>query len=314
MRRGVAALGFCSWDRFIVTERYPGPGEYEIVREQLEQAGGTTGNTCAALARLGVPVMLTSRVGDDADGRALIASLRDEGCNVEHVLARSGERSDSGVIIVAGPPGNRDRTIYWIPGAKPTSGDEMPVDEMLEHEWVLIDVDDARLRNFFLDLPAHRSPRTKLAGTMTFLLEEPPTNAWQHVLRHDAVVGNIRELQYVTQESSVDAAIARAQADLRFSACRALYVSQGSAGAMAITASGVESVPAFPVDVIDTTGAGDAFAAGCISALLDRCSDIEILRRGTAVGSLACRALGARTALPTPEELSAMLAVDVARP
>jgi sugar/nucleoside kinase (ribokinase family) len=314
MRRGVAALGFCSWDRFIVTERYPGPGEYEIVREQLEQAGGTTGNTCAALARLGVPAMLASRVGDDTEGVALIASLRDEGCNVEHIRSRSGERSDSSVIVVSGPAGNRDRTIYWIPGAKPTSGDELPVDEMLEHEWVLIDVDDARLRSFFLDLPAHRSPRTKLVGTMTFLLEASPDDAWQHLLRHDAVVGNTRELLFVTQQASLDAAIARVQAELRFSACRALYVSQGAAGAMAITARGVETIPAFQVDVIDTTGAGDAFAAGCIWALLDRCNDTEVLRRGTAVGSLACRGLGARTALPTFEEVDGLLAVGASPP
>jgi sugar/nucleoside kinase (ribokinase family) len=312
MLRGVAALGFCSWDRFVVTDRYPGPGDYEIVREELEQAGGTTGNVCAALARIGVPVMLASRVGDDPEGEALVASLSDEGCNVEHIRTRAGQRSDSSIIVVAGPAGQRDRTIYWRPGAKPISGDELPVDEMLAHEWVLIDVDDARLRSFFLDLPAHRSPRTKLVGTMTFLLEESAAEAWQHVLRHDAVVGNVRELLYVTGESTLSAAIARAQRDLRFSACRALYVSQGAAGAMAITSNDVTTAPAFSVDVVDTTGAGDAFAAGCIWGLLDRCTDAEILRRGTALGSLACRSLGARTALPDRDQVDALIADEAA--
>src|SRR5688500_13004317 len=49
MRHGVAAVGLCSWDRFLVCDRYPGPGEFAVVDRRLKQAGGTTANTCAAL-------------------------------------------------------------------------------------------------------------------------------------------------------------------------------------------------------------------------------------------------------------------------
>lgn len=312
MRRGVAALGLCSWDQFVVTDTYPGPGEYAIVRGQYEQSGGTTGNVCAALARLGVPVTLVSAVGDDAQGAALVDDLRHDGCNVDHVIIRAGEPSDTGIIIVSGPENHRDRTIFWIQGAKPLHGDHLPVDLILDHQWVLLDIDDPRLRNFFLDLPAHQSPRTKLFGTMTYLVEMDPREGWRHALRHDVVAGNARELLRLTCEPSLDAAFAKAQRDLVANACARLFVSNGADGAYVVRPDAVEHLPAFPVDVVDTTGAGDAFAAGCLWGLLDRCSDAEILRRGNALGALACRSLGARSSLPSLAEAMAFLAADEA--
>jgi ribokinase len=312
MRHGVAAIGLCSWDRFVVTDHYPGPGEYAIVRQQLEQAGGTTGNTCHALARLGIDVLLASVVGDDTEGAALVASLTEAGCDTSAIAVRAGARSDSGVIVVSGAPGQRDRTIYWIQGVKPLMGDALPIDLMLEHEWVLVDIDDPRLRAFFLDLPAHRSPRTKLFGTMTYLVEMPGDSGWQHALRFDAMTGNQRELLALLGTSSLDEAIERVQHDLVANACQVVYLSRGAEGAIAIRESSVETAPAIAVDVVDTTGAGDAFAAGCLWGLLDRVSDAEILRRANALGGLACRALGARAALPTRTEVEAALqAVEV---
>jgi ribokinase len=307
MRHGVAAIGLCSWDRFVVTDNYPGPGEYAIVRQQLEQAGGTTGNTCHALARVGIDVMLASAVGDDPEGTALIDSLRNAGCDTSSIAVRSGTNSDTGIIVVSGPPSQRDRTIYWIQGVKPQMGDPLPVDQMLEHEWVHVDIDDPRLRSFFLDLPAHRSPRTKLFGTMTYLVEMCPAAGWQHALRFDAVTGNERELRALLGVESLAEAIERVQHDLVASACQVVFLSRGPNGAVAIRESSVELAPAISVEVIDTTGAGDAFAAGCLWGLLDRLDDTEILRRANALGGLACRALGARAGLPTRAEVDAIL-------
>lgn len=312
MRHGVAAIGLCSWDRFIVTDHYPGPGEYAIVRHELEQAGGTTGNTCHALAQLGVEVMLASVVGDDQQGIALVDSLRTAGCDTSELVIRTGATSDTGIIIVSGPPGQRDRTIYWIQGVKPLMGDVLPIDRMLEHKWVLVDVDDPRLRSFFLDLPAHRSPRTKLFGTMTYLVEMPGETGWQHALRFDSMAGNERELRALLGVASIDDAIARAQRDLVTSPCQVVFLSRGPNGAIAIRPDRIEAAPAIQVDVIDTTGAGDAFAAGCLWGLLDRADDAEILRRANTLGGLACRALGARAALPARSEADAILATHEA--
>lgn len=302
MHHGISAIGICSWDQLLVTDVYPGPGEHAIVREQVEQAGGTTGNTCAALGRLGVPVLLASFVGDDDRGSRIVASLREAGCETRHVRHKPGEPTDGAYIIVSGSGQQTDRTIYWIQGAKPTMGDPLPVEELLEYRWVLVDVDDPRLRSFWLDLPAHQSPRTRLIGTLTFLVDMESEAGWEQALRHDIMIGNQRELCYLSQTSSLEQAMDKLQRELRFNACTAAFISRGPDGAVAIRPDGVVTVPAFEIDVVDTTGAGDAFAAGCTWGILDGCDDRGILRRGNAVGGLACRKLGARAALPDSDE------------
>jgi sugar/nucleoside kinase (ribokinase family) len=253
--------------------------------------------------------MLASYVGDDDEGRALIESLRAAGCDVRHVRPRPGAYSDSGVIVVSGQPPQRDRTIFWVQGTKPIMGDHLPIDELLAREWLLIDVDDPRLRAFMLDLPSHRSPRTLLLGTMTYLVEMAQDDGWQHALRHDAMFGNERELRLLTEAASFDEALARAQHDMIGQACRVMYISRGASGSVAIRTNSVTAAAAYPVDVVDTTGAGDAFAAGCIWGLVDRATDDEVLRRGNAVGGLACRALGARAGLPTRAEALDLIAM-----
>lgn len=307
MKHGVAALGLCSWDRFVVTDTYPGPGEYAIVRHQFEQAGGTTANTCAALAKLGVEVTIVSRVGEDTVGERLIASLTNAGCDARYVEHVPGSNSDSGIIVISGEIGRRDRTIFWIQGVKPAAGMTFPVDDMLAHEWLMLDVDDSRLRKFFLDLPAHRSPRTKLFGTMTYLVEMSPAEGWSHAMRHDVVVGNVRELLALTQSKDLESAIHKAQHDIRQNACRELYISDAERGAYAITRGGVSTSHAFEIEATDTTGAGDAFAAGVLWGLLDHCDPETILLRANALGGLACRALGARAGLPTRDEVTALM-------
>ena len=308
MIHGVAAIGLSSWDRFIVTDTYPGPGQYAIVREQLEQAGGTTGNTVAALARVGVEVRFVSAVGTDPEGDALIASLDAVGADSSWVYRQPQHPSDNGLIVVSGLPGQRDRTIYWVQGARPQMGDQLPIDEMLLHEWVHIDVDDPRLRNFLLALPAHRSPRTRLVGTLTYLVDQDAQIGWNHALRLDVAIGNVQELQTLTGTTSLDAAIAVAQAALPASACRVLYISRGPLGGIAIRPDRVVMCPALDIAVVDTTGAGDAFAAGCIWGLLEREDDPAVLRRAVALGSLVCRELGARAAQPDREEAESALA------
>lgn len=302
MRRGVAAIGLCSWDRFLVLDRYAEPGGYATVQQQFEQAGGTTANTCAALAKLDVEVSFASAVGDDPEGELLIESLVEVGCDPVFVVRTPNTPTDSSYILLQGDASTRDRTILWIKGANPRMGDKLPMEHLLDHRWLLVDVTDDRLREFILELPAHLSPRTQLIGVMTFLTDTGRATAWNHLLRHDIMFGNRAELLHLTGEPDLESAIARAQQDMPGQACRVIYVTLGAEGAVAIRPSEVTSSPAFNLDIVDTTGAGDAFAAGAIWGITEGLPDAEILMRGNAVGGLCCSALGARAGLPTRTE------------
>lgn len=302
MLRAVAAIGLCSWDRFVVVDQYPSLGEYATVQRQFEQAGGTTANTCVALTKLGVDVTLASTVGADREGELLVQSLKDAGCDTSLIELREDCPTDSSYIVIPGGGEAPDRTILWVKGAQPRHGDKLPIERLLEHRWLLVDVNDDRLRAFLLELPAHISPRTQLIGAMTYLTDTDRSVGWQHLLGHDVVFGNERELLHLIAANDLAAAIATARAAMPGTACRVIYLSLGARGAMAIRPESITTVPAFAMDVVDTTGAGDAFAAGCIWGITDSLDDREVLARGNAVGALVCRKMGARASLPTRDE------------
>lgn len=304
----IAAIGLTSWDRFVVVDTYPSAGSYEIVRETLEQSGGTTANMAHALARLGMQVTLCSKVGADAEGQELRRVLESLGCDCRYVESISDGRSDSAIIVVSGSGDYVDRTIYWNQGARLKHGDAVPLNDLFEHDLVILDVDDARLRRFIVDLPMHVSPRTKLLGTLTYLVEIPPDDGIEMAIRHDYLTGNHKELCYLTQTGDPIVAIEALQSRMDYADTRLAAISLGSDGCAVVTETTVEMIPAFDVDVVDTTGAGDAFASGVALGILEQRSLHDIGLLGNAMGALSIQSLGARSSLPSRSELSEFLA------
>ena len=302
MRNAVAAIGLCSWDRFLVLDRYPESGGYATVQHEFAQAGGTTSNTCATLGRLGVEVTLASVVGNDHHGDLLIESLQQSGCNATLVSRSQTEPTDSSVILVTTTAGQPERTIIWFKGAQPVHRDRLDLESLLDHRWLLVDVNDDNLREFLLTLPAHLSPRTQLAGAMTYLTDSDRQAGFRHLLEHDVMFGNQRELIQLTGADNLDSAIDILRAAMAGNACRVVYLTLGNRGAIAIRSDRVTKSPAFAVEVVDTTGAGDAFAGGCLWGLVEGLDDLDVLTRGNATGALCCTALGARAGLPTRQE------------
>jgi sugar/nucleoside kinase (ribokinase family) len=302
MRNAVAAIGLCSWDRFLILDRYPESGGYATVLHEFEQAGGTTSNTCATLGKLGIDVTLASVVGNDRQGDQLVESLNQAGCKTELISRSQTEPTDSSVILVTTTDSQPERTIIWFKGAQPRHRDRLDVDTLLDHRWLLIDVNDDSLREFLLSLPAHLSPRTQLAGAMTYLTDSDRETGFRHMLEHDVMFGNERELIHLTGADNLDAAIDMLQCKLVGNACRVVYLTRGNLGATAIRSDRLTTSPAFAVEVVDTTGAGDAFVGGCLWGLVDGLDDVDVLTRGNAAGALCCSAPGARAGLATRQE------------
>lgn len=311
MRRGVAAIGLSSWDRFLVLDRYPEAGGYATVQHEFEQPGGTTSNTCAALGKLGVQVSLASRVGNDERGTALIQSLEETGCDTSMIARSADLPTDSSEILITETDSRPERTIIWFKGAQPAHGDKLDIERLLDHRWLLVDVNDDRLRAFLLSLPAHLSPRTQLVGAMTYLTDTDRETGLAHLLDHDVMFGNQRELMHLTGTGTLQDAIPTVQAQMPSRACRVIYLTLGAEGSIAIRADSVVGQPAFKVDVVDTTGAGDAFVAGALWGLTDNLVDAGILLRANATGALCCTAMGARSGHPEHQDVLNLIANGV---
>ena len=200
-------------------------------------------------------------------------------------------------------PGGPDRSIFWLQGARLSRGDYLPIEELFEHDLVIVDVDDPDLRRLLVDLPMHVSPRTRLLGTLTYLVQLAPEDGLELALRHDYLVGNERELMYLTGTDRLDEAAGRVQREMVLSQTRFAALSRGARGCLVVDRRGLVEVPAFPIDAVDTTGAGDAFAAGVALAILERRPLREVGLLGNAMGALASRLLGARASLPGRAEL-----------
>jgi sugar/nucleoside kinase (ribokinase family) len=303
----VGAIGLLAWDLILAVDSYPAAGDYRVVRQSIEQSGGTTGNLAAALALLGVDVALASKVGDDEYGERLRTDLRAAGCSIQYVTTRPGEPSDRGIIIVSGDGASSERTIFWQQGARPRHGDPLPIEEFFSRDLVIIDVDDARLRQLLVDLPMHVSPRTRLLGTLTFLVEHAPDVGLDLALRHDYLAGNRRELFYLTGEASLERAIESLQREMIWSQVRFAAISLGASGCVMVTCDASIPIPAFQIEAVDPTGAGDAFAAGVAFGILERWDHERIGRFANAMGALAASRLGARSGLRGRAEVEQFL-------
>lgn len=306
-QRSVGVFGLLSWDYILVVDSYPGEGDYRITRHTSWQPGGTTGNTSVALARLGADVSIASRVGDDASGRRVLADLAREGCDLRHVKLLLDEPTDESVVVVSGTGTGSERTVYWVQGARLKHGHHLPIEEFFARDLVFLDVDDPRLRLFLLDLPMHVSPRTRILGAMTYLGDLEPSHGLELALRHDYLAGSATEIQYLTEQPTLESAVERFQQEMVLSQVRFAAISNGASGSLIVTRDDVTEIPAFEVDVVDPTGAGDAFAAGVAYGILQNWERIAIGRFANAVGALATRGFGGQASLPTLDEVNAFM-------
>jgi sugar/nucleoside kinase (ribokinase family) len=176
---------------------------------------------------------------------------------------------------------------------------------------VLLDVDDMPLRRFISDLPAHTLPATRLLGTLVYVADESIDDRLDVMLRHDAIVGNEREFLVVTGAADLESAVALVRSKMPGNNLRTAIVSRGDRGAIAFTATEYWEHPAYAIDVVDTTGAGDAFNAGISYGMALRWPWERTLILGNACGGLACRALGAQASLPDWDEIAALTGIAV---
>lgn len=301
----IAAIGLASWDRLIVVDRYPAAGGYAIVREEISGPGGTTANAATTLAKLGATVSIRALVGNDEAGAHIRSALASAGVDTNWLTADDDCPTDGATVVVSDDP--PDRTIYWHQGARLVRGDRIDIAALFAHDVVLVDVDDPPLRRFLLDLPAHTLPGARLLGSLTYLDDAGISDAFNLLMRHDVVVGNSRELMSITGAGDLDQAIALVRVRMRGENLRAGIVSCGAEGAVAFSLDERWESPAYRVNTVDTTGAGDAFAGATAFGMACRWDWGTVIRFANAVAARSVIKLGAQSALPTWDEAIALM-------
>jgi sugar/nucleoside kinase (ribokinase family) len=302
----IACIGVSDWDRLIAITDYPEAGGFAKVLEEVSAPGGPTTNTAVALSRLGARVVLASAVGADERGQLMRRSLEAAGIDTRWITVKPEQFTTLSTVIVSRNP--LDRTIFVETGAQLVRGDQLDVAGLFGGDVLVLDVADVSLRRFLLDLPAHTIPTTRLLGPLRYLVEESVTDAFDLALRHDVVVSNEPDLLDVTGTWTLSDATAAIQHRMRGENLRAALITRAGEGCRVVTETKSLNIPAFGVNVIDPTGAGDAFVAGVAWGMAQHWPWPEVGRFANAVGALACCSLGAQASLPSLQEVEKLLA------
>ncbi len=291
----VSALGVVSWDELLLVDAWPGEGEFSMISGRNTAPGGTTGNLAMTARKLGADVSMFSVVGSDEHGRTLVDSLNAAGINTRHVRSVEGATD---VSVVAVSSATSERTILWQKGPYLQRGDRIDIDDLFGADVVVLDPVDIELRRFLTDLPAHTRPRARILGPLSYLTDSAPADVLEIALRHDVIVGNAREFAALTGETQPDRALSAVQQRLTGTNCRLAVMTAGGRGSFAVDRANRWDCPAFPVQLVDTTGAGDAFAGAVAFGLAQRWDVADTLRFAAVVASFVVEAVGAQAGLP----------------
>lgn len=299
----VVVCGSLNMDVVVQSARLPERGETIVGAEVSFLPGGKGLNQAIASARLGVPTAMVGTVGNDAFANSLRGFLADNDVDSTGVIEVDGPAT--GVALIQVADGDNSITV--------ASGANMHFDaSMLNHE---PQRDEVWVAQFETPVAATREilARAREAGARTVLnlapFVEHPADLLQSV---DVAVLNEIELSQATgtrlDALSSPESVAAACGVLRDRGARAVIATLGERGAVVVTATGVDTISAFPTKVTDTTGAGDCFVGALASQLAAGRTPTEAARFASAAASCSVERLGAAPAMPTDQEVAARLA------
>lgn len=293
-------FGLNAVDHLVVVPHYPEFDTKIRLVEHERGAGGQTASTMAGLRRLGLRTAYAGRFGSDDAGRFGFEALSAEGVDVSRAEVVEGARNQVAYILVDARTGertviwDRDERLAYAPG-------EAPRGFAARGRVLHMDAHDPRA----CAVVAREARRT---GTVVSLDIDNIYDGLEELLPHvDLLVSSKEFPRRLTGLTEERAALAATKSRLRPDAVVGMTL--GERGAVVYHGGRFVETPAYavPGGCRDTTGAGDAFHTGLIYGLL-RGEEVEgCLALGCAVAALKCRALGARTALPSAQELENFL-------
>lgn len=282
----------------------PAPGK-EVLADDFVMTPGSSSMICAmGLARLGNHVAFHGLLGADASGMFCLQALREAGIDVASL--RPDHALRTGVTASLSTP--QDRALVTFAGAMSALHAEDIADEWLEH------ADHLHVSSYYLQNGLRPGCRDLFARATSMGLTtsiDPgfdPAQQWGEDLRDtlsqvDLFLPNEQELLAITACNDLREALMAVQ-----NGRTRTVVKRARDGCASLHDGQWLAVPAYVVDAIDTTGAGDSFDAGFLHAWLRDMPWLDSMRWGNACGSLSTRGIGGTTRQATMSEALALMA------
>ncbi len=297
----VVVVGSLNMDLVLRVSTLVRPGE-TIPAESLHTIpGGKGANQAIALARLGARVVMMGRVGDDEYGAQLRAELEKEGVDVEHVRVTPGCSSGIALINVAASGENSIVIVAGANGRMTPADVESQADILRDAKFLVVQNEISLSTVASAVLLAKRYGVQVIYDPAPAPREPLPPCLWEV----DVFTPNHSEAESLTGSTIRSTADAIAAARyFRGRGAKCVVLKLGEQGALALDGDDqVIEVPAMPVNVVDTTAAGDAFTAAVAWMLSEGRSLADAVRWACAAGALSVTRHGAQPSLPTRLEV-----------
>lgn len=283
-------VGDAGLDLSVSLDHRPGVDEKVFARRAERGPGGVAANTAVAAVRLGMPTRLVARVGEDTFGAEVLAGLRGRSLDVS-LVAVDPESATYYSIALVDASGEKALVVIPGPGLYPTLEqiDRLSLEQVT---WI-------HTVPYEPSVAARLAARARQAGIPVSIDLEPATldaglQGLEPVLRSaNTVFVNARAVAALGEN---EAGVVSA---LRSRDVSTVVLTRGEAGSGVWDGSQLITIPAFPVRTVDTTGAGDSFAASYVCAHLRGYGIREAAEFASVAAGLSCLGLGAQSALPS---------------
>ena len=306
-RTGVVIVGSVTADVTTFSRRLPARGETILGDQFTLMLGGKGANQAVAAGRAGAETSFVGCVGDDLFHDLIVDGLTEAGVDLTHLRTVPGPTGIAHIRVDA----SAQNDIVMVPLANAELNTQQ-IDAALA---ALASTTSVLLTQLETPsaLTAHITARGREHGMTVILDPAPaaqlPAEVWHNI---DIVTPNETEASVLSGITVTDAATAE-QAGRWFLAqgVGAAVITLAEQGSCVVTADGAQIVPPLPVEAVDTTAAGDAYAGYLGAALANGASLTDAVRLATAAGALTVTKQGASPSLPIRRDVDAFLASRV---
>ena len=285
-------MGASAMDTILKVPHLPKADEIVFPISIDQFPGGSTANIAAGLGRLGEEVVFFGKAGDDEAGRIIKESFHDDGVNTDHLAIVPGNRS-GGAFIAVDTEG--ERVIYSLGG------------NTLYESWDQIDtkafegLNGLYIGETFAEVGAEAAKLAHEKGAVVFF--GPGGIMCGYGMEYlapilaetDYLLVNLPEAKTLSGCEEKESAIKT----LLSAGVKNLVLTEGRKGSGCYSENSFCTAESFSVEAVDTTGAGDSFTAGFLSAKLRGMETADCLCFGAACAAQTVQKVGARSALPT---------------
>jgi ribokinase len=285
-------LGSANRDYTVFVERHPLPGETVLGGELRVATGGKGANQAVAAARGGASPVFLGAVGEDSVGTDILAELSRRGVDTTHTIRAAGA---SGVALIT-VSADGENSIVVAPGANArldTGETAKKVAALAERNAVLL----CQLEISPEVVSAAATAIERAGGRFVLNLSPSRYVSPKLLALADPVIVNESEASDLAGSTIDSPADAMTVAQRLLESSRSVVITLGGDGAILADSNGVVHVGAERVTVVDTTGAGDAFAGALAAALSTGGSLTDAVAAGVAAGAAAVQHPGAQPAL-----------------